>query len=177
MHFECVRTQMHPLYAQALDLYHLSFPPHERRSAASQIEILHAEEYRFDLIMDAEKWVGLLLYWETERFIYVEHFCICPELRGRGYGRRALEWIGQKGKTVILEIDPPVDTVSIRRKVFYEACGYRENAFLHVHPPYHAAYKGHELVVMSYPGVLSHEEYERFRKYLEEMVMSGAAVD
>ena len=28
--------------------------------------------------------------------------------------------------TVILEIDPPTDPVSIRRKGFYERCGYRD---------------------------------------------------
>ena len=49
------------------------------------------------------------------------------------YKRQALEWLGKKEKTIILEIDPPSDDISIHRKSFYERCGFKENAFSHVH--------------------------------------------
>ncbi len=62
----------------------------------------------------------------------------------------------EKGKTVLLEIDPPVDEISLRRETFYERCGYRANIHPHVHPPYRAGFPGHELVVMSRPEKLSH---------------------
>lgn len=60
--------------------------------------------------------MGLLLYWEAEDFRYVEHFCVRPELRGRRYGAKALEELGRDGKTVVLEIDPPVDDIARRRQ-------------------------------------------------------------
>jgi len=44
-----------------------------------------------------------------------------------------------------------VDEIARRRKGFYERCGYAENPYPHVHPPYHCGNKGHELVVMSAP--------------------------
>lgn len=74
-------------------------------------------------------------------------------------------------KTVILEIDPPNDEVSARRKAFYERAGYRANPFEHIHPPYHSEYKGHRLVVMTCPTAISENEYKNFNSYLENVVM------
>lgn len=159
-------------------LYGLSFPHHEQREAASQRAILTHEDYHFWLILEEERLLGILLCWEAEAFVYVEHFCMSPEVRGRGYGSRALKLVGalakERGRCVILEIDPPVDEVSLRRKGFYERAGYRANPWTHVHPPYHAGAQGHALVVMSYPAELSQEEYEGFRDYLSGTVMAAA---
>ena len=160
-----------PHYHQAMGLYAQSFPYHEQREPSSQAAILANPDYHFDMIFDRDVFVGLILSWQTEGFIYVEHFCIMPGLRGRGYGSRALARLGSLGKTVVLEIDPPVDAVSIRRKRFYEAAGYTANPYPHVHPPYHAGVKGHPLVVMSRPRGLSEAEYEAFRLYLNDAVM------
>ena len=74
-------------------------------------------------------------------------------------------------KTVILEIDPPNDDVSVRRKAFYERAGYRANPFEHIHPPYHSEYNGHRLVVMTCPTAISENEYKNFNSYLENVVM------
>ena len=89
-----------------------------------------------------------------------------PEMRGRGY-----LLLGERKKTVILEIDPPNDEVSVRRKAFYERAGYRANPFEHIHPPYHSEYKGHRLVVMTCPTAISENEYKNFNSYLENVVM------
>lgn len=77
-------------------------------------------------------------------------------------------------KTLILEIDPPVDELSRRRKGFYERCGFAENPYEHIHPPYHWGNSGHELVVMTWPGRISREEYSAFARYLHERVMDRA---
>lgn len=173
MRLERLTTAEHGMYNQAISLYRQSFPFHEQREAASQTELMGNEAYQFNLIYDGAVFVGLLLCWETDRFLYVEHFCISPALRNRKYGRRALELLRQRGKTVILEIDPPVDEISIRRRGFYERAGYRENPFSHVHPAYHADCSGHPLVVMSCPEPLSEELYQEFDRYLKTAVMGG----
>ena len=172
MRFERVTGAAHPMYRKALKLYGVSFPAHEQREAASQARILGDPAYRFTLILDREEFVGLILYWETERFLYVEHFCIEPEKRGRKYGQKALELLSRQGKTVILEIDPPVDEISVRRKGFYERCGFAANPYPHVHLPYHRGNKGHDLVVMSCPGSIPQEVYDEFRDYLDTHVMA-----
>ena len=94
-----------------------------------------------------------------------------PEMRGRGYGAQTLSLLGERKKTVILEIDPPNDEVSVRRKAFYERAGYRANPFEHIHPPYRSEYKGHRLVVMIYPAAISENEYKNFNSYLKNVVM------
>ncbi|GEM_PF-3761595 len=100
-----------------------SFPIYEQRLPERQKKIMTEPEYNFLLIFDGDIWVGELLCWETEDFIYVEHFCTLPEMRGRGYGAQALSLLGERKKTVILEIDPPNNEVSVRRKAFMSAPG------------------------------------------------------
>ncbi len=171
MRFERLTTTEHAKFAEAMALYQISFPFHEQREADSQSRIMGHENYQFNLIYDKDQFVGLMLCWETEQFIYVEHFCILPAMRNKKYGRRALELLNQRGKPVILEIDPPVDEVSIRRKSFYERVNYQANVYEHCHPAYHAGYSGHQLVVMSCPAPLSENLYHTFHQFLKTVVM------
>lgn len=174
MRLERLRSETHEMYQKALDLYRISFPSHEQREAISQRRILGDSEYCFSLIYDDAVFVGLVLYWETVHFIYVEHFCILPEMRNRNYGQKVLELLGKGEKVVILEIDPPLDAISIRRKGFYERCGFAENSYPHIHPPYHRGNIGHDLVIMSFPRPITQEEYDGFHAYLESRVMENA---
>lgn len=171
MNFERLTSPSHPLYNRALGLYQISFPLHEQREAASQTSILQDEAYHFELVYDAGTFVGIVLYWEDSDFIYIEHFCILPEMRNRQYGQRVLSLLQTKQKTLILEIDPPIDAISTRRKEFYERCGFVRNTYPHVHPPYHKGNKGHELVIMSSPKPISQAEYDAFSVYLKDRVM------
>ncbi len=171
MVFKRLQDSQDGLYLQAMQLYQTSFPLHEQRKPDAQRAILQEPDYQFNLLMEEDHLLGELLCWETPNFIYVEHLCILPQLRGQHCGSRALELLGQRGKPVILEIDPPIDDISLRRKGFYERAGYRENPFTHVHPPYREGFAGHPLVVMSYPRQLEREEYDRFYQYLCSVVM------
>lgn len=174
MRLERLTDPKHAMFEKAMALYRISFPPHEQREAESQRKILSDSDYQFQLIYDGETFAGILLCWETEDLLYVEHFCILPEMRNRKYGQRALALLRQREKPVILEIDPPVDEVSIHRKGFYERCGFIENPYPHVHPPYHAGNTGHSLVIMSYPDRITQSRYDAFRRYLERRVMKDA---
>lgn len=171
MRFERITDAESDMYEKALELYGISFPQHEQRKAASQAQILGDGEYYFDLIYDGDVYVGLILYWETDDFIYVEHFCILPEMRNKKYGQTALKLLSCREKKIILEIDPPVDTVTIGRKGFYERSGFVVNPYPHVHPPYHKENTGHELVIMSYPDKITQDEYDAFNNYLKCSVM------
>ena len=102
-------------------------------------------------------------------FLYLEHFCIRPELRNRRYGQKALEVLCRR--PLILEIDPPVDEISIRRKGFYERCGLAANPYPHVHPPYHAGNRGHDLVLMTAPRQITSQECDEFTRFLRGVVM------
>lgn len=172
LHLERLTSAAHPLYLRARALYRQSFPWHEQREEASQQAILQDGAYHFDLAFDGETFVGEVLYWEVGRFLYIEHFCILPELRNRHYGAQVLELL--KEKPLLLEIDPPGDALSCRRKGFYQRCGFTENSFRHVHPAYHDGTHGHALTVMSAPAPLTEEEYAAFAAFLQNRVMRDA---
>ena len=114
MHFERITDAKHPMYQTAMELYRQSFPLHEQRETSSQEDILRHTDYHFTLCYDESLFTGLVLYWETADFLYVEHFCILPELRSRHYGQHILEELGRYGKTIILR--------SIRRQTRF-LCG------------------------------------------------------
>ena len=124
-------------------------------------------------LLDGSAFVGDMLYWETPDFRYIEHFCILPALRGQRYGSRALSML-PNDRPVILEIDPPVDEIAIRRKGFYERCGFTANPYPHVHPAYHKGIRGHDLVLMSRPDGLTDKQCRAFQAYLADVVMRNA---
>lgn len=174
MRLEHIVSATHLMYPQAMELYKRSFPLHEQREAASQEHILGERDYHFALVYDDELFVGLVLYWETEEYLYIEHFCILPGLRNRRYGQRTLELLAACGKRLILEIDPPTDSIARRRKAFYERCGFVENPFPHIHPPYHAGNHGHNLILMTHPTPIAQKQYDSFFRYLTEKIMKDA---
>ncbi len=160
-----------PLYQKAIDLYKISFPPHEQREEASQLRILQQNDYHFDAVCDNGEFVGEILYWDIGGAFYIEHFCVLPTKRNQHYGQRILN--NYQTTTLILEIDPPVDEISNRRKGFYERCGFVANPYPHIHPPYHCGNTGHKLVIMSSPEILKQDEYNHFNRYLQETVMEN----
>ena len=90
------------MFAPAMELYGMSFPYNEQREPDSQAKIMSDPEYHFELIYDEGRFVGEVLSWENADFIYIEHFCMLPDVRGRGCGARALELLRARGKTIIL---------------------------------------------------------------------------
>ena len=99
MTFERITSPSHPLYAEAMALYGISFPAHEQRETPSQTAILTHPDYHFTAILDGSHFVGDMLYWETPDFRYIEHFCILPALRGQRYGSRALSMLRPPGNS------------------------------------------------------------------------------
>ena len=174
MDFERITSPLHPMYGKVRELYQQSFPFHEQREEASQAAILRYGDYHLEIIRDEERFLGLAGYWEGPGYIYIEHFCIQPEMRGMHHGEKALSLLKEGGRTLILEIDPPVDAVSIRRKGFYERCGFKENPYRHIHPPYHRGYSGHELMVMSSPCPIPQAMYDAFSSQLRDRIMDHA---
>ncbi len=172
MNIERITSTAHPLYQKAMALYSISFPAHEQREARSQEQILAQDAYHFDVVCDQGEFIGEILYWKVGNFLYIEHFCVLPAMRNKHYGQKILN--AYHAAPLILEIDPPADEVSIRRKGFYERCGFVENPYRHIHPPYHAENHGHELVVMSSPRMLKADEYNQFNHYLQNTVMKNA---
>ena len=154
------------LFEQALKLYRSSFPVEERRDDSEQQRVLKKEDYHFDLIMLDDAFVGVMLYWETESFVFLEHFTTLPHLRGKGYGKSALDLLKKKNKIILLEIEPPIDDTTQRRYNFYKRNGFIMNPYHHIQAKYHLGDEDLELKVLTYPRVMEKDEYRCFYEYM-----------
>lgn len=160
-----------PLFDLAFALYERSFPLHEQRRLDKQTALLGNHLYHFEVIADGGALVGILLWWEGAGYAYIEHLAIHPAMRGRAIGGGVLDEFCKTRPLVILEIDPPVDAVTIGRERFYLRHGFKSNGYPHLHPPYRRQFPPHELVVMSFPEQLDEEQYILFQWELREIVM------
>ena len=102
MHFIRLQSTKGEIYSQAIELYKQSFPLHEQRNPISQEQIMLHPQYQFNLIYDKDVFVGIILCWETENFIYVEHFCIFYNMRNQSYGKKTLTLILLSKSFIIL---------------------------------------------------------------------------
>lgn len=159
-------------YPQAMELYRISFPLHEQRTQEAQERALADPCFHCDAIVEDDAFLGLLFFWEADSFAYVEHFAMDPARRGGGQGTQALTLFCRTHPKVILEIDPPVDELSLRRRGFYQRLGFAEYPYPHRHPAYRTAFAPHPLVVMSRPTVLSQVDYTHFYRVLSTQVMA-----
>ena len=183
MTFERIPSPSHPLYAEAMALYGISFPAHEQREMPSQTAILTHPDYHFTAILDGGAFVGDMLYWETPDFRYIEHFCILPALtpnvcavytesdfRRRGIAGALLQFVCRDTH------EKGIDTLYLLtdHTGFYERCGFTANPYPHVHPAYHKGIRGHDLVLMSRPDGLTDKQCRTFQTYLADVVMRNA---
>lgn len=154
------------LFGRVFALYQSAFPTEERRDDPEQERVLKKEDYHFDLIMADDSLIGVMLYWETENFVFLEHFTTLPELRGKGYGKEALDLLKKKNKLILLEIEPPVDDTTQRRYNFYKRNGFVMNPYYHIQAKYHLGDEDLELKVLTYPRIMEKEEYLAFYEYM-----------
>ena len=166
MRLERLSTFNAHLFERAFKLYQSSFPIEERRDGFEQQRVLKKEDYHFDLIMIDDTFVGVMLYWETESFVFLEHFTTLPEVRGKGYGKSALDLLKEKGKIILLEIEPPINGITQRRYNFYKRNGFAMNPYYHIQAKYHPGDADLELKVLTYPRVMEKEEYRLFYEYM-----------
>lgn len=171
MEFSRLTSANDVLFKKAFDLYKVSFPEHEQREFENQTAVLNNSAYHCDVILEKDVFVGIIFYWETPRYAYIEHFAIDPGMRGNSMGSRCLKKFCDRHGLVILEIDPPVEPISIRRKNFYMRLGFQENNYQHKHPAYRKQNLPHELTVMSFPRCISEIEYMEFNEYLKKTIM------
>lgn len=155
---------------EALAIYRNSFPGKEQRSTEEHLRALGDPAFEADGIWLGDSLAGILYHWRYDGWYYIEHLAVSPALRGQHMGSRALEAFC-RDKRVILEIDPPVDDISIRRLHFYERLGFIENPQEYIHPSFRRPFEQHRLVLMSYPAPLTNAEARDFADFVRERVL------
>lgn len=152
------------------ELYTDNFPPDEQRTRADQEKLMENPLYRVEPMLRQEKVVGFFAYWTLDGFDYVEHMAVDDSCKGQGVGSAFLGDFARRHGRVVLEIVPPEDEISRRRKGFYERLGFVANPYPYVMPKLSENGRSLPSVLMSYPEMLRPEEFEAVRKQLYSVV-------
>ncbi|UQZ34894.1 GNAT family N-acetyltransferase [Paenibacillus sp. PK3_47] len=158
----------HTTFNEIFAIMEASFPVSEIRTFQEQKALLENPDYRLYTECDPKgKLMGFLAAWEFAEFRFVEHIAVNPETRGGGIGKKLMsEYIAASDKPVLLEVEPPAGELEQRRIGFYNRLGFQLNNFDYVQPPLRPGQADLPLCIMTYPQLLSLEEFNRFRKLL-----------
>lgn len=148
MKFERIGAS-HPLFEASFTLYEASFPANERRTREDHLRAMQdAEFFPLGAVEDGTLMADVFL-WETENFVYLEHFAVRPDLRGHGTGSAIVRKLLETDKPFILEIEPPENELTCRRKRFYERNGLCAQPYDHVQLPFQGGGPIVPLVIMA----------------------------
>ncbi len=162
-----------PYFDEFLSVYSISFPIFEQRVKEQHIYAFNQPNYNVNCYIENNSFIGFIVFWDFDSYIYIEHLAIHPDRRGQNYGSLVLnQFIEQNEKSIILEIDPLVDDISVKRYHFYKHLGFIKNNHKHTHPAYREGFQDHELIILSTQKVLSKKEYEQFYSDLKNIVMN-----
>ena len=160
-----------PNFARAWRLYKGTFPIDERRRLSSQRHILLRSIYHFDIIVERDTFIGILLWWEFENVRYVEHFAVIPALRGMRHGGRILRrFLAESDLPVWLEVEFPEDGLKRRRINFYRRAGFILNDHPYLQPAYERSTAPVSLLVMTYPEAISEPDIRYFCREYQPML-------
>lgn len=157
-----------PFLEQARQLYIQAFPACERRDRENMLP--ENARFRPAVLCEGQAFCGILFFWEGPDLLFLEHFAVQPQRRNGGLGAQALALLKELGKPIVLEIEPPQDALTRRRKGFYERNGFLENPWPHIQPKYRSGDAGLPLALLSYPQALTEGDWRRFEAFLEENV-------
>lgn len=140
-HFDAVQS--------VWSVYEDSFPSHERRSL-TDYQYLCANDTRFvpALLVEHGHTLGLLWYWKFSEFTYLEHFALNKAMRNHGKGGAFLDLFLTQHSRLILEVEPPKTTLTIRRVDFYHRHGLILKPIIYTNPGYGRIDTPHELQLM-----------------------------
>ena len=157
-----------PNFSETHKIYLQSFPDHEQRTLEGMEQAMMHPDFHYESILDQNHdIIGLLCFWETPHFIYLEYLATAPQKRNAGLGAQILHDLKQRSSLpIILEIDPIENIITQRRLGFYERNGFIANFQYHyIHPPYQPQHQPYPLIVMSSPAPLSENLYRTFEAY------------
>lgn len=140
-----------PLFA----LYELAFPPAERRGWSAFQEIFYRENAEFWRLEQGGMVHGFLNTWRFSECLYGEHFAVWPASRGRRIGEYALRCLLRaEALPFLVEVEPPTDSITQRRKAFYERLGLQVVSTTYWQPAYEPGGERVQLYLMSNDGGL-----------------------
>lgn len=100
------------------------FPEREMKSK-QHFEILLKEKNEMYQVLEADDYV--VVYFEQLDYIFIDYILVSGNARGKGIGGKVLNLFKEKGKAIILEVEPITveDPDSEKRIRFYERNGFK----------------------------------------------------
>ncbi|GAA0079078.1 GNAT family N-acetyltransferase [Clostridium sp. CTA-5] len=143
-----------------------SFPDEERRNYNDQIKLLDEMMYKIYAYKDQEKNINAFIAsWNFDKFNFIEHFAVNPNIRGNGLGTKMLNnYMKECKKTIFLEVEPPKTDIARRRINFYKRLGFYLNDYDYVQLPLQKQHKPLPLMVMTYPRKVNKDEFENYKR-------------
>ncbi|MDG5800064.1 GNAT family N-acetyltransferase [Marinilabiliaceae bacterium ANBcel2] len=149
-----------------------SFPENERRMREEYIKTMKNRAFSTTLFCSETADIkGFLSYWKLSDFIFVEHFAISSKFRNQGLGNKLFsQFLNSISKPVVLEVEPPTDSISKRRVNFYERMNFVLNRFDYYQPSYHNDNKKVPLLLMTSNGTLSSSQFKMLQNDIYNIV-------
>jgi len=158
-------------FKEAWKIYKSSFSSDETRSLKSQLKLMKNRLYNFFIVFDNDLLVAIITGWNFNNFLFVEHFAIREELRGKGMGTRLLkEYISKNKQKIILEVERPDNEVAIKRIRFYEKIGFKLNKYDYIQPSYGKNKSPVPMFLMTYPENINESEFSSIRRKIYKVV-------
>lgn len=154
-------------YPGVIALYRKSFPGAQRIPAWFLRFKLRNGKAGFSVLYSGDRWIGLIYLTEHEDVVFIHFLAIAESCRSSGYGGQVLAAISDAhaGKRIILNIEPLDEQAAnyrqrVKRKSFYERCGFRSSGYLVQEP-------GEQFEMLVLGGTISKREIEEiYRKLL-----------
>ena len=173
MKIELKKTSQFEELESIRGLYCEAFPPEERREFDDLNQLVLKGECIINQIKTTDdKVAGICVYWIFDEFVYVEHFAVFPELRGRGIGEGTLSVLREKFKVLILETEPPINEISQRRIKFYQRNGFHLLNLHYIQPSYGKNKPKVELKLMCTNSHIPQEMLNNYIIQIKEKVYS-----
>ena len=155
-------------FAQIYAILEHSFPPDERRTREEQYALLEDKRYRILGLCEGTDVCAFLASWTLGDLIFIEHFAVLEQLRGKGLGSRLLrEFVLRcNGKRICLEAEPPVDDVTASRIRFYERNGFFLNPYPYVQPVMTRGRNAIPLCIMTCGDAVDRDAFCKIRQVL-----------
>ena len=143
-------------------LYEEAFPVYERRTSKAQSRLLENPNYKFDVFIEKNVFIGFIMWWNFKDFQYIDHFAVTKSKRNSGYGAKIVKDFKKSSfKPILLEVELPNSPINKRRIKFYERIGFKLNLHEYKVPSFIDDSKI-DLLVMTYPKFISKQNLSEF---------------
>lgn len=166
--------------AAAVKLYTDAFPEAERRTPEEWVKQMETEtDFHVMAATEGELFEGFISFWLLSGFVYVEHFAVRADIRGKGIGGRMFEELKKQagGRPVVLEVELPDNDMARKRIAFYERHGLSIVNRSYRQPPYRRGEKGLSLLIMTTDKAFAEAHFDKIRDNIYANVYGVGAND